>query len=80
MRLGLGEASEYRLNIDGIPGKEFENVEILAKDSMYIFVETTIDINDFVNTDIYLNHSMFEVVFFLVINISQSVHYIFVQF
>ena len=51
VRLGLGDASEYRLNIDGIPGKEFENVEILAKDSMYIFVETTIDINDFINTD-----------------------------
>ena len=51
VRLGLGEASEYRLNIDGMPGKEFENIEILAKDSMYIFIETTIDINDFVNTD-----------------------------
>ena len=51
VRLGQGEASEYRLNIDGIAGKEFENVEILAKDSMYIFVETTIDINDFINID-----------------------------
>src|SRR5690606_4867118 len=44
LRLGLGENSNYRLNVDGIAGKEFENVEILAKDSMYIFIETTIDI------------------------------------
>ena len=44
VRLGQGQASNYRLNVDGIPGKEFENVELLAKDSMYIFIETTIDI------------------------------------
>lgn len=44
VRLGQGQASNYRLNVDGIPGKEFTNVELLAKDSMYIFVETTIDI------------------------------------
>jgi len=44
VRLGQGEASNYRLNVDGIPGKEFSNIELLAKDSMYIFVETTIDI------------------------------------
>jgi hypothetical protein len=44
IRLGQGQASNYRLNVDGIPGKEFENIELLAKDSMYIFVETTIDI------------------------------------
>jgi hypothetical protein len=46
LRLGQGQASNYRLNVDGRPGKEFENVEILAKDSMYIFIETTIDIQD----------------------------------
>ena len=44
IRLNQGDASNYRLNIDGIPGKEFSNVELLAKDSMYIFVETTVDI------------------------------------
>lgn len=44
VRLGHGQASNYRLNVDGIPGKEFENIELLAKDSMYIFIETTIDI------------------------------------
>ncbi|SDY01664.1 hypothetical protein SAMN05444411_1148 [Lutibacter oricola] len=54
--LGLkkGESSFYRLNVDGIAGKTFENVEIRAKDSMYIFIETTIDysqITDPIYTD-----------------------------
>ncbi|UUC44045.1 hypothetical protein [Flavobacterium cerinum] len=47
VRLGQGDASKYRLMVDGIPGKVFNNVELLAKDSMYIFVETTINYNDF---------------------------------
>lgn len=51
LKLGLGEASDYRLNVDGIPGKTFENIEIQAKDSIFIFIETTIDFNDFVNPD-----------------------------
>ncbi len=51
VKLGLGETSEYRLNIDGVSGKVFENIEILAKDSLYIFVETTIDIANFPNPD-----------------------------
>lgn len=40
-----GESSGYRLNVDGQAGKNFQNVEILAKDSLYIFVETTFDSN-----------------------------------
>ncbi len=58
VRLGQGENSNYRLNVDGIPGKVFENVQVLAKDSIFIFVETTLDINnlptnanDFLYTD-----------------------------
>lgn len=46
VRLGRGEASDYRLNVDGIPGRTFENVEILANDSIFVFIETTLDIND----------------------------------
>ena len=30
--------------VDGIPGKEFSNVEMLAKDSMFVFIEVTIDV------------------------------------
>lgn len=50
IKLQKGQNSNYRLNVDGmtgdtpLTGKEFTNVELLAKDSMYIFIETTIDI------------------------------------
>ncbi len=51
VRLAQGEASNYRLNVDGMAGKEFQNVELLAKDSMFIFVETTFNIQDVVAAD-----------------------------
>ncbi len=54
VKLGLGNASAYRLNVDGMAGKTFENVEILAKDSLYIFVETTVDIANYTNSTDYL--------------------------
>ena len=49
--------SKYRIMVDGMTGvddnnsgtgngKIFNNVEILAKDSMYIFIETTVNINE----------------------------------
>ncbi len=44
VRLGQGENSNYRLNVDGLPGKTFENIQVLAKDSIFIFIETTVDI------------------------------------
>ena len=45
IKLENGDASNYRLNVDGISGKNFNNIDILAKDSMYVFIETTIDFN-----------------------------------
>jgi hypothetical protein len=44
--LEQGDMSKYRLNVDGIPGKILQNVEILANDSIFVFVEVTADIND----------------------------------
>lgn len=50
LRLGEGQNSLYRLNVSGrtgvgpVLGKEFENIEIFARDSIFIFIETTIDI------------------------------------
>lgn len=41
--LGGGAGSPFRLNVDGVPGRRFENVRIEAKDSIYVFVEVTID-------------------------------------
>ena len=52
INLGNGENSYYRLNVDGIygsdsnAGKYFENIELLANDSLYIFIETTVDIGN----------------------------------
>lgn len=51
IRLSNGTTSNYRLSVDGMPGKEFENVALLAHDSLYIFIETTVDINDFASTN-----------------------------
>ena len=36
-------AANFRMNIDGIPGNSQTNIEIPAKDSIFIFLEVTID-------------------------------------
>ncbi|AMC12002.1 hypothetical protein Lupro_12345 [Lutibacter profundi] len=59
VQLGKGENSLYRLNVDGTPGKTFENIEILANDSLYIFIETTIDYN-LVTDPIYTDEIIFD--------------------
>ena len=51
VRLSQGDASRYRLNVDGAAGKTFENVELLANDSLFIFVETTVDISNTGSTE-----------------------------
>ncbi|WP_291123169.1 hypothetical protein [Flavobacterium sp. UBA6046] len=59
IKLGKGLDSKYRMTVDGMQGnqgKAFNNVTILAKDSLYIFIETTAnsaDANpaDFLYTD-----------------------------
>lgn len=35
----------FRMNVDGISGKEFSNIEIRANDSIYVFVEATLPEN-----------------------------------
>ncbi|MEL6919142.1 MAG: hypothetical protein AAFO99_15605, partial [Bacteroidota bacterium] len=44
IRLGDGDNSNYRLNVDGQAGKFFQDIPILAKDSLFIFIETTFDV------------------------------------
>ena len=51
IKLGQGEESKYRLMVDGIPGKVFNDVELLAKDSMFVFIETTIDYEEYANEE-----------------------------
>jgi len=42
IRLGGGDQSPYRLNVDGYSGTLFSDVEIAADDSLYIFVAVNI--------------------------------------
>ena len=46
IELAGGELSVFRLNIDGITGHSDRNVEIPANDSIFIFVEVTLDPNN----------------------------------
>jgi hypothetical protein len=54
-----GTSSNYRLNVDGIAGKEFNDIDILAKDSIFVFIETTIDANNIVNP-LYTDRILFD--------------------
>ncbi len=59
IKLGKGLDSKYRMTVDGMTGEQgkiFNNVELLAKDSLYIFIEVTADVasanpTDFLYTD-----------------------------
>ena len=54
-----GTSSNYRLNVDGIPGKEFNDVDILAKDSIFVFIETTINAGNIVDP-LYTDRILFD--------------------
>jgi len=41
--LATGEKSFFRLNVDGVKGDDFRNIRIARKDSIFVFVEVTID-------------------------------------
>ncbi len=45
IRLAGGAASSYRINVDGDAGTSFNDIEIPAKDSIYVFAEVTVDPN-----------------------------------
>ncbi|MEL6304868.1 MAG: hypothetical protein AAFQ20_08785 [Bacteroidota bacterium] len=51
-----GENSSYRLNVDGLPGKTFRDIPLLAQDSLFVFIEITAPTpsegnTEFLNTD-----------------------------
>lgn len=64
--LAKGVNSKYRLMVDGMTGKEgkgkeFTNVELLAKDSLYIFIEETAAVIDANTTDfLYTDKILFD--------------------
>ena len=43
IRLELGSSSPFFLNVDGTPGREVNDVEILANDSIYVFVQVNVN-------------------------------------
>ena len=58
IKLGRGETSFYRLNVDGIAGKAFENIDILAHDSIFVFVEATVDFSQVTDTEFFYRDSV----------------------
>lgn len=64
IQLGKGQTSKYRMTVDGMTGENnriFRDVELLAKDSMYIFIETTAGIADANPTDfLYTDQIQFD--------------------
>lgn len=44
-----GSTSPYRINVDGVPGTIFSEIEIEGKDSLFIFIEVTLDPNNVTN-------------------------------
>jgi hypothetical protein len=55
--LGGGSNSYFRLNVDGEPGRKFENIYIRGGDSIFIFVEVTINPNN-TNNPLIVRDSM----------------------
>lgn len=59
IQLENGITSNYRLNVDGIPGKSFSDIDILARDSIFIFIETTVDVNT-ISNPLYTDRILFD--------------------
>jgi hypothetical protein len=51
--------SQFRINVDGVNGTEFKNVDIPAHDSLYVFVEVTIQPNNINNPFVIFDQVQF---------------------
>ena len=64
IQLGKGLNSKYRMTVDGMTGnngKLFSNITLLAKDSLFIFIETTANTADASPTDfLYTDQILFD--------------------
>ncbi len=60
VRLAGGAPSTFRLNLDGISGKSFSNVEIPGKDSLFMFIEVTVDPTSQLTPFIFQDSVIFE--------------------
>ncbi|MDO6738227.1 hypothetical protein [Wenyingzhuangia sp. 2_MG-2023] len=52
--------SKYRMNVDGVSGTTFEDVLLLQKDSIFIFVEATVDAPDTNDEMLYQDQILFD--------------------
>jgi hypothetical protein len=43
VKLINGQSSKFRMNVDGLPGREIKDVFIKGNDSIYVFVDVTVD-------------------------------------
>ena len=59
--VGGGEQSNYRINVDGIPGYLHRDIVVPPNDSIYIFVEVTLDPNNGSNPLIITDSINFDV-------------------
>lgn len=59
IQLSGGASSQFRMNVDGLPGTLFESIEIAAEDSLYVFVEVTIDPGNVNNPFLILDSVVF---------------------
>ncbi len=57
MDLAGGNSSAFRMNVDGIAGIHFNNIQIAPEDSLYVFVEVTVDPNS-LNTPFVISDSI----------------------
>jgi hypothetical protein len=49
IRLGNGTASAFRMNVDGVSGVLINDIEIPGNDSIFVFIEVTVDPNNINN-------------------------------
>jgi hypothetical protein len=46
IKLAKGATSNFRINVNGLPGTNFKDIELRSGDSLWIFVEVTVDQNN----------------------------------
>ena len=56
----LASGQNFRMNVNGSPGKSFTDIEIRAKDSLWIFAEVTVDPNASLTPYIITDSIVFE--------------------
>ncbi len=58
--MGL-QGSQFRLAVDGVSGTNFNDVEVLANDSLYVFAEVTVNPNNTANPFVIQDEVVFSV-------------------